>query len=113
LWSDAPSVLELTDIVDIWVSGSYHNFEKLSALVTADMGTRPTGRRYLQGDRVVLTHADEHPDWRNRVIAAAQAVIDQSAGGQRFPIESALHVRSATASLEGQTDFGEVARGAQ
>jgi len=28
-------------------------------------------------------------------------------------IESALHVRSATALLEGQPDFGEVARGAQ
>ena len=94
-------------------TGGYHNFEKLPELVTADMGTSPTGRRYLQGDQVVLTYADEHPDWRNRLIAAAQAVIDQSAGGQRLPIESALHVRSATALLEGQPDFGEVARGTQ
>src|SRR5262245_9644158 len=35
-----------------------------------------------------------------------RAVIDQSVGGQRFPTESALHVRPATGVLEGQPDLG-------
>jgi len=53
------------------VSGGYHDFEKLSALVTADMGTSTTGATICK--ETGCAHiGDEHPDRRNWLIAAAQ-----------------------------------------
>lgn len=65
----------------VLTTGGMHNFEKLPALVTEDMGTSPTGRRFLRGANAVLEYADENQQWRELVIDAAIQAVEDGLGG--------------------------------
>ncbi len=55
----------------------FYYFDKIPALVIDDMDTSSTGRPYVRGEEVLLTFADNHPEWREKVIDYARTLVGQ------------------------------------
>ncbi len=58
-------------------SAGYFYFDKSPELIHEDMSVSSTGRPHVQGEANLLAFADNHPDWRAGVIAAAVAVLTE------------------------------------
>jgi recombination protein RecA len=61
-------------------SAGYYYFEKLPHLVHEDMETTGTGRKAVRGEDAILSFADSHVEWRDKVIAEAVSVIASAEG---------------------------------
>ncbi len=59
-------------------AGGYRYFDakNVPELVHDDMARSATGRPSIQGEAAVLRFADEHPEWRDRLIATAVDLVN-------------------------------------
>ncbi len=69
-------------------TGYYYFGSNGSTLVVDDMETSTTGRRYVQGEEKLLKFADEHPLWRDEVIALAREKVQASKNDLVLPSEA-------------------------
>lgn len=81
LWSALQVLKAHKRIVEAPGGMFYFDKAKVPQLVHDDMDTSGTGRPYLRGEPALLRFGQDHPQWRDAVIATATEVIAEHGSG--------------------------------
>jgi recombination protein RecA len=89
----------------VFATGGYFYFEKSPDLVHEEMSRQTTGnkRPYVRGEKAIFDFADTHAEWREQVIAAAVAVLDEEPEPMGVEVQDML-VEDKTAHGTAQVD---------